>query len=110
MVSLKISRQRRTPLKVKLYDISRAHFYSASKRRLFVTLPEGDEEEGMSGVLKKAMYGAQDAANLWQNDYSEHFESKGFILGTSSTSLFYREEHGIRVLVHGDHFVVLGDE
>ena len=34
---------------LKLTDISRAHFYGISSRRIFVTLPEGDEEEGKCG-------------------------------------------------------------
>ena len=38
-------------LELALYDISRAHFYLKAQRDIYVTLPQGDEEEGMCAIL-----------------------------------------------------------
>ena len=70
MVTLKKSRNG-SNLKLRLLDISRAHFYGNAERRVFVTLPEGDKMEGHCGLLLKSMYGTRDAANIWQRDYTE---------------------------------------
>ena len=40
MVTLKLSKKNRKPLKVRLLDISRPHFYGQAKREIYVTLPE----------------------------------------------------------------------
>jgi len=42
MVTLRTSKRNRKPLKLRLLDISRAHFYGHAQREIFVTLPEGD--------------------------------------------------------------------
>jgi hypothetical protein len=51
MVSKRTSKRNR-PYKMMLIDISRAHFYGESKRRVFCTLPEGSEQEGACALLK----------------------------------------------------------
>ena len=74
LCSLAVSRRtskRGKPLKLALYDISRAHFYGVAKRRIFVTLPPGDEETGKCALLLKSMYGTMDASHVWQSDYSQ---------------------------------------
>lgn len=43
--------------KLGLIDISRAHFYGQSKRRVYCTLPEGQEQAGKCALLKRTMYG-----------------------------------------------------
>ena len=72
------------PLKLGLWDISRAHFYGTPKRRIYIELPPEDEasKDGQTcGLLVKSMYGTQDAPNIWD----------------------------VRVMVHGDDFLALGD-
>ena len=49
------------PLKIGLWDISRAHFYGTPKRKIYIELPEEQDAHGMVGLLKKSMYGTQDA-------------------------------------------------
>ena len=34
------------------------------------------------------MYGTQDAANIWQSDYEDHFGSAGFVFGVANPALF----------------------
>jgi hypothetical protein len=55
-----------TDLRLALYDISRAHFYGEAQ--IYVTLPPGEEQEGYRAILKKTMYGTQDASHVWQED------------------------------------------
>jgi len=99
-------------LELALYDISRAHFYGKAQRDIYVTLPQGDEEEGMCAILKKTMYGTQDASHVWQADYSERLGKHKFQCGKAWTSVFRHEELNINIklLVHGDDFLVLADK
>ena len=54
------------PLRLALYDISRAHFYGKAQRKIYVTLPPEDDEPGKCAILLKTMYGTQDASHVWQ--------------------------------------------
>ena len=58
-VTLKVSRVRRKRYSLRLFDISRAHFYGEAQRRVFATLPVGDQEEGKCALLKLTMHGTQ---------------------------------------------------
>jgi hypothetical protein len=94
-----------------LYDISRAHFYSVAKRRVFVALPEEEAKPGNCALLLRTMYGTRDASATWQDDNLEHLESKGYKRGSASPAVFRGtgadETAG---LVHGDDFAVLSDD
>ena len=54
-------------LELMVIDISRAHFYGISRRKVYTTLPEGYEEPGKCALLLKSMYGTEDAASIWQD-------------------------------------------
>ena len=41
-------------LKMAIYDISRAHFYAVSLRKVYCNLPAGEEQEGKCARLVKA--------------------------------------------------------
>ena len=97
-------------LTLKLTDISRAHFYGKAERRIFVTLPEGDEEHGKCGLLKRTMYGTRDASAVWQRSYTTLLRKHGFQTGKAYPCTFYHAEMDVRLLVHGDDFLVLSDE
>ena len=84
---MKVSRGRRKPLLMGFYDIRRAHFNGAAQRDIFVQLPPELQVEDMCAKLLKSMYGTQDAANRWQDDYIELFISHGFIAGISNRAL-----------------------
>ena len=49
-------------IKVDFYDVRRAYFHAAARRKVYVELPGEDYEEGMCGRLVKATYGTRDAA------------------------------------------------
>ena len=109
MVTLKKSRNG-SNLKLRLLDISRAHFYGNAERRVFVTLPEGDKLEGHCGLLLKSMYGTRDAANIWQRDYTELLLRHNFTRSNAWPAVLYHREKDVRLLVHGDDFVILADD
>ena len=54
------------------------------------------------------MYGARDAAQNWQEEFSSMLESIGFKAGRSSPCIFYHENKDIRTFVHGDDYVSAG--
>ena len=105
-------------LKLGLWDISRAHFYGILKRAIYIELADEDESytesgEKECGLLMKSMYGTQDAPNIWQSHYAGLLEPVGICRGKGNASVFYRDPDGIRIVgmvVHGDDFLVLGDD
>ena len=101
-------------LKLAGYDISRAHFNAELNREVFAELPEELRADfpGQDVVarLKKSWYGLQDASSLWQGDYSKLLVENGFAKGKSNGAVFYQEAQGCSLLVHGDGFLVLGDD
>ena len=59
-------------LKMRHYDISRAHFHSTAQSVIHIRLPAEDRQkygEDKVGRLIKSMYGTQDASHIWQLDY-----------------------------------------
>ncbi|CAE7245381.1 unnamed protein product [Symbiodinium sp. CCMP2592] len=109
LVSQKVSAQGK-PLKLKLFDISRAHFYGQSRRKVYTNLPEGDEQEGYCALLQRTMYGTQDASSVWQETYTKLMDGHGIKNGSAWPAIFGCSERGLRMLVHGDDFFVLGDD
>ena len=108
LATRKVNRKGRA-LQLALNDISRAHFYGVAKRQIYASLPPGDEQEGMCALLLKTMYGTQDAAHVWQDDYSNHLKTHNFIQGSAWTSVFRHKDKDVKLLVHGDDFLVLAD-
>ena len=89
----------KSPYKIGIFDISRAHFYGVARRRVFVELVEEDKAHfgaGKCGLLLKTMYGTQDASNIWQDDYTELLCSGGYRCGASNAAVFYNEEDDVR--------------
>ena len=80
------------------------------EREIFVTLPEGDQEEGMVGHLLKSMYGNRDATHIWQQSYTEVLLAAGFKRSAAWPAIFFHEKLEARLLVHGDDFVILCDD
>ena len=78
--------------KLALFDISRAHFMGKAVREIYVDLEQEDVAEygaDKCGLLLKMMYGAQDASNVWQGDYTELLGKHGYVAGKSNTSVFW---------------------
>ena len=94
-------------------DVSRAYFYAAAVRPVFVKLPEEDLEEGdegKCGKLRVSMYGTRDAALNWSLEYSKTLIASGYKQGVANPCLFYHAGKDVSVMVHGDDFAAVGEE
>ena len=65
-------------------------------------------DAGKIGLMKKSMYGTEDAASNWERDWQEHVKSWCFQLGLSSKNLFHHGRHQVSGMTHGDDFVFTG--
>ena len=97
-------------MNIDFIDVRRAYFHAKARRRVFVKLPEEDHEEGMCGMLIQAMYGTRDAAQNWEFEYVYFMGKIGFSKSRATPCMFYHSERGIRVVIHGDDFTILGNE
>ena len=71
MMSVSLSNKGK-PLKLRHYDISRAHFQGTAHRLIYIRFPaENRQKDGEDkvGRLVKSMYGSQDAPHIWKLDY-----------------------------------------
>ena len=71
MMSVSLSNKGK-PLKLRHFDISRAHFQGTAQRLTYIKLPVEDRQkygEDKVGRLVKSMYGTPDAFHIWQLDY-----------------------------------------
>ena len=103
------------PLKLRHYDISRAHFQGTAQRLIYVKLLAEDRQkycEDKVGRLVKSMYGTQDASHIWQLDSVNLIcgELGGFRRGKHSAALCHNPNQDVRMAVHGDDFVCLSDD
>ena len=55
-----------------------------------------------------ALYGLRIAASSWEKEYTRTLEEVGFVTGVATTCTFFHEEKNIRVVVHGDDFIIEG--
>ena len=61
------------PLKLRHYDIRRAHFQMTAQRLTYIRLPAQNRQtfgEDKVGRLINSMYGPQDASHIWHVDYA----------------------------------------
>ncbi|CAK0882720.1 unnamed protein product, partial [Prorocentrum cordatum] len=107
MVQERVS-SRGQPLGMRFFDVSRAHFYGKAERPVYIELPEQEQDGIHCGLLKKSMYGTQDASAICQWDYTGVLESDGHVAGKANPALFYNSRDDCRSLVHGDDFCALG--
>ena len=94
-------------------DVSRAYFYAKALRDLYLQLPSEDRlpgEEDLCGKLVRAMYGARDAAQAWQKEYTQTLEELGFCRGKASPCHVVHHAWDVPVFVHGDDFVFSGSD
>ena len=82
------------PLKLRHYDINRAHFQGTVQRLIYIRLPAEDrQKDGQDkvGRLVKSMCGTQDASHIWQLGCVNLIcgELGGFRRGKHSASLFH---------------------
>ena len=103
------------PLKLRHYDISRAHFQGTAQRLIYFRLLAEDRQkdgEDKVGRMVKSTYGTQDASHIWQLDYVSLIcvELGGFRRGKHSAALFHNPNQDVRMAVHGGDSVCLSDD
>ena len=98
------------PLCLTLADVSRAHFYAKAEREVYIQLPREDprsNDKDTCGRLLKTMYGTLDAADRWSEHYSGILMAHGFERGKASPCQFIHPAWGVRLIVHGDDFIMV---
>ena len=94
-----------------LLDVRRAHFYAKSIRRVFIRMPMEDprfDPNDPTAELEHSLYGTQDAAANWEQEYSSRLVSLGFRRGQGSACLFRKEDLEVTMMVHGEDFFGFG--
>ena len=114
LFSLFMSGKRRRR-KMGLWDISRAHFMGRAARELYIELPpedkrHDDDECEMVGILRRSMYGTQDAARIFQEDYQQWLKENGAEFSKICPAMYKFKEKDLIGLVHGDDFVAVGTD
>ena len=71
-------------MKLDFIDVRRAYYHAPALREVYVSLPPGDEEEGLCGLLLKSLQGTRDAAKNWEATYSNLMTTNGFTTGKST--------------------------
>ena len=91
-MSVKLSKTDK-PLKLGLWDISRAHFTEKAEREIYIKIPEedhmDDDAEPMVGLLQRSMYGTQDASNIFRQGYVRLLSVNGFTFGKAGFAKFF---------------------
>ena len=90
--------------------VRRAYVYATAARYLFVSLPPGDTEArpGQVGRPNLCLYGTRDAAANWQDTFSVHLQSSGFVRDAAHPSVSHHPRKRIHILVHGDCYASVG--
>ena len=101
-------------LKLRHYDISRAHFQGTAQRLIYKLPAEYRQKYGKDkvGRLVKSMYATQDASHIWQLDYVNLISGElgGFRRGKHSAALFHNPNQDVKMAVHVDDLVCLSDD
>ena len=97
--------------RVMLLDVKKAFLYGRLARTVYIELPEEDKRaktRRFVGKLRKAMYGLRDAPQVWQGEVKRTMEELGFRAAASTPCVYYKQEGGVRVVVHVDDFLCTG--
>ena len=96
--------------KVMLIDISKAHLNAPIEGEQYVDLAPERAKAGKCAKLLYTLYGLRTAASSWEREYSQTLEAEGFVPGIASKCTFFHPARMIRIIVHGDDFVVEGGQ
>ena len=97
------------PLELAFIDVKKAYFNAVPKRVIHLVPPkELGLPAGYVARLRRCAYGTRDAGLLWEETYSDRLTDMGFTRGTASPCVFVHKKRGLRCVVHGDDFTLLG--
>ena len=98
------------PRKLMFIDISKAHLYGKMETDEYVQLPAERAVPGKCAKLVYTLYGMRMAASNWEREYTKTLVELGFEVGRASSVVFYHPGRKIRIVVHGDDFIIEGEE
>ena len=106
MISMTLSSKSK-PLKLRHYDISRAHFQETIQRLIHVRLPAEDRQKYDGDKV-----GTQDASHIWQLDCVNLIcgDLGGFRKVKHSATSFHNPNQDVEMTVHDDDSVSLSDD
>ena len=94
-----------------MIDIKKAHLHAPIEGSVYVELPtERQKKRGRCAELRCTLYGMRQAAGNWEEEYSKTLTDAGFVVGGADGSTFHHEMREVRIVVHGDDFVITGME
>ena len=89
-------------------DARKAYFNAYVDRPTYVELPQEVGMPGHCGRLQRCMYGTRKAATCLEETYSPASGRLGFIQGKASPCCFSHKTRDLKLVVHGDDFIILG--
>jgi len=100
--------ERRGKVKLMFIDVKKAHLNGVvdDDQYVYVQLPE--EAGGGVARLRRWLYGTRPAGAAWEEDYSGRLVAAGFRRGRAASTVFFNPVSGLRVVVWGDDFTVVG--
>lgn len=112
LCSLAMTGQQGVPLEdrkvIGIYDVSRAHWHSPAKRRMYVkVVPEDTSISTGIARLNKAMYGGRDAGNCWDEFAGDVMQDMEFKAGQFCSCVYHSEKRDSTCWRHGDDFGLL---
>ena len=75
-------------------------------REQYVDLAPEWTKAGKCAKLPYTLYGLRTASSSWEREYSQTLEAEGFGPGIASKCTFFHPARAIRIVVHGDDFVI----
>ena len=72
-------------------------------------MSEEDKRHDKVGHLQMSLYGTRDASMNWQEEVAKEMIKLGVRRGRYNLCLYFRQEHMLRALLHGDDFATVGD-
>jgi len=86
---------------IKQMDVKTAFLYATINEEVYMKQPEGYEKGNRNLVcrLKKTIYGTKQAPNRWNETFTNHLKSIGFIQCVLDPCVFYKQtEHGMIIM------------
>ena len=96
--------------KIMFIDIGKAHLFGKMETDEYVALPPERHQAGKCARLIFTLYGMRVAATNWEKEYTRTMVGLGFQQGRASSVAFYHPERRVRIVVHGDDFIIEGEE
>lgn len=96
-------------LQIRQFDIKTAFLYAHLNEEIFLNPPEGYKKDNMVWKLKKSLYGLKQSPRMWNECFSQHLIKLGFKIATQDTSVFFKQNPRMFIIVYVDDGLVFAD-